>query len=76
MTRRGTCGPSRPTGPASADFHSFRLRSRSHPSGTTGSVLALVDNPMQRERLVADDTLLPSVVEELLRWVSPIMQFR
>ncbi|NYT95616.1 cytochrome P450 [Salinispora sp. H7-4] len=42
----------------------------------TGSVLALVDNPMQRERLVADDTLLPSAVEELLRWVSPIMQFR
>jgi cholest-4-en-3-one 26-monooxygenase len=41
---------------------------------TTGMIV-LLENPEQLERLRADPTLLPSAVEELLRWVSPVMQF-
>ena len=42
----------------------------------SGSVLALLDDPVQRERLARDETLVPSATEEMLRWVTPIMQFR
>lgn len=42
-----------------------------------GGMLALIENPEQREKLVADlDALLPSAVEEMLRWVTPVMYFR
>jgi cytochrome P450 len=37
---------------------------------------ALAECTRERDRLVADEALIPSAVEELLRWVSPIMQFR
>lgn len=37
----------------------------------------LFDHPDQRDRLVGDlDTLLPSAVEEMLRFTSPVVQFR
>lgn len=39
----------------------------------TGGLLVLADNPEQRARLVADRELLGPAVEELLRWVTPIM---
>ncbi|MFC4014138.1 cytochrome P450 [Nonomuraea purpurea] len=42
----------------------------------SGSLEALIDHPGERDRLVADPSLVPSAVEELLRWVTPIMQFR
>ncbi|MBX7266876.1 cytochrome P450 [Micromonospora sp. Llam7] len=42
----------------------------------SGGVLALLSDPAQREKLSRDWTLLPSATEELLRWVTPIMQFR
>lgn len=42
----------------------------------SGGLHALVECPEERDRLVADPGLVPSAVEELLRWVSPIMQFR
>jgi cytochrome P450 len=42
----------------------------------SGSLLALVAWPDQRDRLAADPHLVPRAVEELLRWVTPIMQFR
>ena len=41
---------------------------------TTG-LLVLLDHPEELERLRADLSLLPSAIEELLRWVSPVMQF-
>lgn len=42
-----------------------------------GGVLALSEHPDQQARLVADvDGLLPSAIEEILRWVTPVMQFR
>jgi len=42
----------------------------------TGGMLALIEHPEQRTRLLADPSLLPSAVEEMLRWVSPVNYFR
>jgi cholest-4-en-3-one 26-monooxygenase len=43
----------------------------------SGGMLALMEHPDQRDRLVADlDGLLPSAVDEMLRWVSPVQYFR
>jgi cytochrome P450 len=42
----------------------------------SGGMLALFENPAQRARLQADAALLPTAVEEMLRWVSPVMFFR
>jgi cytochrome P450 len=42
----------------------------------SGGMLALIENPEERARLMADAALLPTAVEEILRWVSPICYFR
>ncbi|MGO9954984.1 MAG: cytochrome P450 [Solirubrobacteraceae bacterium] len=42
----------------------------------SGALAALWEWPQERDRLVADPGLLGSAVEELLRYVSPVMQFR
>jgi cholest-4-en-3-one 26-monooxygenase len=42
----------------------------------SGGMLALLENPAERARLAADPSLLPTAVEEMLRWVTPVMQFR
>lgn len=42
----------------------------------TGGVKALLDHPDQLERLVADPSLVPSAVEEILRWTSIVIQFQ
>lgn len=42
----------------------------------SGGLLALIEHPDQRRRLLADPTLLDTAVEEMLRWVTPVMQFR
>lgn len=42
----------------------------------SGALHALAGSPEQRDRLVADPDLTASAVDELLRFVSPIMQFR
>jgi cytochrome P450 len=39
-------------------------------------MLALIEHPEQRARLMADRTLLPSAIEEMLRWVAPLNVFR
>jgi cholest-4-en-3-one 26-monooxygenase len=41
---------------------------------TTGT-LVLLEHPEEFEKLRADLTLLPTAIEELLRYVSPVMQF-
>jgi cholest-4-en-3-one 26-monooxygenase len=42
----------------------------------SGGVQALCDHPEQLARLRADPALLPQAIEEMLRWVTPVMQFR
>jgi cytochrome P450 family 142 subfamily A polypeptide 1 len=42
----------------------------------SGGMLALMENPEQRELLRGRPELLDSAVEEVLRWVSPIIGFR
>jgi cytochrome P450 len=39
-------------------------------------MLALIENPAEYARLVADPSLVPSAIEEMLRWVTPVMYFR
>jgi len=39
-------------------------------------MLALFEHPAQRVRLQGDVALLPTAIEEMLRWVTPVMHFR
>jgi cholest-4-en-3-one 26-monooxygenase len=41
-----------------------------------GAMQAFFDHPEQWQRLLADRSLLPTAVEEMLRWVTPVMNFR
>jgi len=43
---------------------------------TTQGMLALFEHPEQRERLQRDLSLIPSAVEEMLRWSPAVMYFR
>jgi cytochrome P450 len=46
-------------------------------NAVAGGMLALFDNPSQLERLRGDlDGLLPTAVEEILRWCSPVVYMR
>lgn len=42
----------------------------------SGAMVAFFDHPEQWDRLMADRSLLPSAVEEMLRFVTPVMNFR
>jgi len=42
----------------------------------SGGMLALIEHPSEWRKLLADPSLVPSAVEEMLRWVSPVSQFR
>lgn len=42
----------------------------------SGAMHAFFENPDQWAKLVDDRTLLPSAIEEMLRYVSPVMNFR
>jgi cytochrome P450 len=44
-------------------------------NATSGGLLALLEHRDQLERLRADPSLVPSAVEEIVRWVSPVIQF-
>jgi cytochrome P450 len=44
-------------------------------NATSGGLLALLEHPEEHRRLLADRALLPSAIEEMLRWVSPVMHF-
>ena len=39
----------------------------------SGGLVALAQHPEQRARLAADESLIPQAVEEMLRWVTPIV---
>jgi cholest-4-en-3-one 26-monooxygenase len=45
-------------------------------NGISGGMLALSENPDQRDKLVADPTLLHTATEEILRFVSPVITMR
>lgn len=45
-------------------------------NGLPGGMLALLQHPHAYRRLLADRTLLEPAVEEMLRWWSPVIQFR
>ncbi len=38
----------------------------------SGGLIVLDEHPEERDRLLADPSLMPSAVEEILRWVSPL----
>ena len=42
----------------------------------SGAMATFFDNPDQWERLRADPSLLSSATEEMLRYVTPVMNFR
>lgn len=42
----------------------------------SGGVRTLCEHPEQLERLQADPSLLPNAIEEMLRFTTPVMQFR
>jgi cholest-4-en-3-one 26-monooxygenase len=44
-------------------------------NATSGGLLALMENPDQLAKLRRDPALVPSAVEEIVRWVSPVVQF-
>jgi cholest-4-en-3-one 26-monooxygenase len=45
-------------------------------NSTTGGIKALLDHPDQLEHLIAHPELIPSAVEEILRWSSAVIQFQ
>jgi cholest-4-en-3-one 26-monooxygenase len=64
-----------------ADFDGFFILLAVAGNETTrnlisGAMLALMQHPEQRSRLAADPSLMPTAVEEFLRWVSPLIYFR
>src|SRR5262245_31674111 len=42
----------------------------------SGGLLALIEHPEERARLQSDPALLPTAVEEMLRWVTPVNLFQ
>ncbi len=40
-----------------------------------GGLRALIEHPDQLDRLRADPTLMPTAVEEIIRWVTPVKEF-
>ena len=45
-------------------------------NGIPGGMLTLIEHPEQYDRLLADPSLLPGAVEELLRYWPPVIHFR
>jgi len=41
----------------------------------SGGLLALIENPDQRNRLRQDLSLMPVATEEMIRWVTPVKEF-
>lgn len=62
------------------EFNSFFMLLINAGGDTTrnlvaGAMCVLMENPEQRSKLEADASLLPTAVEELLRYVSPVIAF-
>lgn len=64
-----------------ADFNAFFLLLSVAGNETTRNAIshgmqALMENPEQRQRLLDDPSMIVTAVDEILRWSSPVMQFR
>ena len=44
-------------------------------NATSGGLQAFIDNPAQFARLKSDPTLIKPAVEEIVRWVTPVIHF-
>ncbi|MFM9035631.1 MAG: cytochrome P450 [Mycobacterium sp.] len=44
-------------------------------AATAGGLLALLENPGELARLKSDMSLMPTAVEEMIRWVVPVKEF-
>ena len=44
-------------------------------NGTTGGMLAFIEHPEEMRKLVRNPKLIESAVEEVVRWVSPLIHF-
>jgi linalool 8-monooxygenase len=42
----------------------------------SGGLIALNENPEQRERAMAEPAILPHMAQEIVRWVSPVLHMR
>ena len=42
----------------------------------TGGLMALTDNPLEREKLLKDPSLISNATDEMLRWVTSVIYFR
>ncbi len=42
----------------------------------TGGLMALTDNPKEREKLLKDPSLISNATDEMLRWVTSVIYFR
>jgi cytochrome P450 len=42
----------------------------------SNGLLALLEHPAERDRLIADPALIPTAVEEILRWAPSLLHFR
>lgn len=42
----------------------------------SGGLLALSENPEEKRKLLHDPLLIPSAVQEIVRWVSPVLHMR
>jgi methyl-branched lipid omega-hydroxylase len=43
---------------------------------SSGGLLALIERPDERRKLVEDPQKIPGAAEEMVRWVTPVMHFR
>ena len=64
-----------------ADFDGFFILLAVAGNETTRNLishamLALIEHPEQKQKLIADPSLMPAAVEEFLRWGTPVIYFR
>lgn len=44
-------------------------------NAASGGMLALMDNPDERQKLIDNPDIMPMAIEEIVRWTSPVMHF-
>jgi len=67
-----------PIGPLEATSYYAIVATAGHDttsSSAAGGLLQLIRNPAELAKLKADPSLIPSAVEEMIRWVTPVKHF-